>query len=524
MYNPVNQGAAEGKDMSTPPTVQFRNEAAARSLTDREIEDKLANGARISNTAMSIKQAKERPGFGVSAPYTRQKLARRVQAVHGRRRAIEISDPSLDRSDETAIAINPRHPHNIVAGAVTFNGAQFTNSAYVSKDGGNSWTTVTALTNVDEGAGLAFDDSGNCYYTTMQGGFFPCCAVSQDGGLTWGQPASFGFGDKTAVAARGRIALVGFDRINTEACAFTLDGGATWTVHDFTDSGIGTAPLVSYDHQSFYIIYAALDGNLKFYASHDQGQTWAGPNIIVAGNAPTSTIAGPLSYEIDALTSPGTNVAIDDRGRLHVLYIDSAKQVPMYTSSSDQGATWSPPVNVNPRRAADAHMWPCLSCNKHGDLQGGSLVYDQDHSKYSILQHAKADQASHWRTREADGGPWAAAGPSPSFRIGFGDYFDCDSLPECGVSVMAWSESPTGQQPWQSWARVSDLCQCEEDRADALRDELDILTEGFKSEEIPVPRTPQNLARFETHLDELRERLTEAERDLRSCRDRNPLP
>jgi hypothetical protein len=50
------------------------------------------------------------------------------------------------------------------------------------------------------------------------------------------------------------------------------------------------------------------------------------------------------------------------------------------------------------------------------------------------------------------------------------------------------------------------------------------LTEGFKSEEIPIPRTPQNLAKFEAHLDELRERLTEAERDLRSCRAANPLP
>jgi hypothetical protein len=29
----------------------------------------------------------------------------------------------------------------------------------------------------------AFDDSHNCYYTTMQGGFFPVCVVSQDGGM-----------------------------------------------------------------------------------------------------------------------------------------------------------------------------------------------------------------------------------------------------------------------------------------------------------------------------------------------------
>jgi hypothetical protein len=42
---------------------------------------------------------------------------------------IEISDPSLDRSDETAVAINPRNPRNIVAGAASFNGGQFDNTA-----------------------------------------------------------------------------------------------------------------------------------------------------------------------------------------------------------------------------------------------------------------------------------------------------------------------------------------------------------------------------------------------------------
>jgi len=40
----------------------------------------------------------------------------------------------LCRSDETAVAINPKNPRNIVAGAVSFNGTQFINTAYVTKD------------------------------------------------------------------------------------------------------------------------------------------------------------------------------------------------------------------------------------------------------------------------------------------------------------------------------------------------------------------------------------------------------
>lgn len=506
--------------------VKFENRTAARALTDQEVEDRLAKGAAVSNTALSIYQATKRPGFGTRIPYARVKLARRVHGVHHPTlpTGIEISDPGLDRSDESAIAINPKNPNNIVGGAVTFDGAQYTNSAYVSLDGGNTWKTVVALANASEGAGIAFDDSGNCYYTSMQGGFNPVCVISRDGGFTWSQPAPFGYGDKTAVAARGKTALVGFDRINTEACAFTLDGGLTWTVHDFTDSGLGTAPLVSHDQQHFYIIYGAMDNNLKIYSSADQGATWTGPRTIVAGNAWESTIAGPLSYEGGALTSPGTNVGIDGSGTIHVLYIDSTNYVPMYTSSGDHGTTWTTPVNVNPERPNDVHMWPCLSCHKSGDLQAGSLIYDQTLSKYRILQHVKAEEEDEWMTFEADNGPWGAAGPSPGFRVGFGDYFDCDSLPDCGISVMAWSETPSGTQPWQTWARVLDLCQCQEDKVDALQEEIAYLMDAFNSHEIPFPRTPQNIAKFEAHIKKLEQTLRGAERAFRKCRVANPLP
>jgi hypothetical protein len=177
--------------MNAAPEVRFESTEAARRPTDQEIENKVAQG-RVSNTALSIYQARKRPGFGAPVPYARSKLARRLFPGHPHH-AVEVSDPSLDRSDETAIAINPRNPRNIVAGAASFNGSQFDNTAYVSKDAGHTWTTVVALTNTDEGAGIAFDDSGNCYYTTMQGGFFPVCTVSRDGGLTWSVPAAFGF-------------------------------------------------------------------------------------------------------------------------------------------------------------------------------------------------------------------------------------------------------------------------------------------------------------------------------------------
>jgi hypothetical protein len=169
-------------------------------------------------------------------------------------------------------------------------------------------------------------------------------------------------------------------------------------------------------------------------------------------------------------------------------------------------------------------MWPCLSCHKNGDLQGGSQVFDPTISKYRILQHVKAKSAPGWRTFEADNGPWVAGGPSPGFRIGFGDYFDCDSLPECGLSVMAWSETPNGLQPWQTWARVLDLCQCHEDEVDALEDEIDYLMDAYASQELPFPRTPASIAKFEKYIRSQQEALRGAQQSLRACRTANPLP
>ena len=54
-----------------PPVVHLGNEAPAQSLTDQDIDDRLVRGVVISNTALAIRQAKARPGFGARAPYTR---------------------------------------------------------------------------------------------------------------------------------------------------------------------------------------------------------------------------------------------------------------------------------------------------------------------------------------------------------------------------------------------------------------------------------------------------------------------
>jgi septation ring formation regulator EzrA len=72
--------------------------------------------------------------------------------------------------------------------------------------------------------------------------------------------------------------------------------------------------------------------------------------------------------------------------------------------------------------------------------------------------------------------------------------------------------------------RVLDVCECKEDRVDSLEDEIAHLTQGLERQEIPYPRTEQNVAKFEANLEELRKKLRVAQAALKRTRDANPLP
>ena len=88
---------------------------------------------------------------------------------------------------------------------------------------------------------------------------------------------------------------------------------------------------------------------------------------------------------------------------------------------------------------------------------------------------------------------------------------------------MAWSETANGQQPWQSWVRIVDRWEWEDERVSALEDEIDRLTEAFELGELPFPRTDENVARFKARVEELRKTQSAAQIALQKRRD-PPVP
>jgi hypothetical protein len=211
--------------------------------------------------------------------------------------------PCVSPQNETPVAVNPRNPLNLVAGAndyrvcCDFQGIQdATGWAYSSSDGGASWTNaqLPGLTAETGGKGIfgkvdsagdpaiAFGPDGTVYYANIAFSRISAASivavnVSHDGGLTWSEPRVVTFSDTPtvfndkdaiAVAPNGNV-FVTWTKFNTTARGVYLsspivfsvsrDGGTTWSrempvsdpSHPFDQ---GSAPV--FDSRGiFYVAY-----------------------------------------------------------------------------------------------------------------------------------------------------------------------------------------------------------------------------------------------------------------------------
>ena len=180
------------------------------------------------------------------------------------------ADPSNARS-ESAIAVNPNNPLQIVASSKEFLGLHaytFTLATAYSTDGGKTWNdsadfALPSGSTVMTDPTLAWDDVGNVYFLGLTGNNPPVITSigmvvykSTDGGKTWGTPnlihTSTG-DDKQWMAGdanpaspfHGRI-YAAWDDGSTMRFARTLDGGATWI-----GTGTNTVAATSLSTSSF---------------------------------------------------------------------------------------------------------------------------------------------------------------------------------------------------------------------------------------------------------------------------------
>ena len=317
-----------------------------------------------------------------------------------------VGESAPDRQQvETTIAVDPRNPSIVVAGAQDYRlraiGEHRWHGFYRSTDGGQTWTQsllpgfpgdtssqglASPLHNFNATSDpvLAFDRAGNVYYTGIA---FNIISSTQsfgltifvakyvnDGALYSGAtliPGSVGDDDKPWIAvdttggpSDGNV-YVAFDR--TFSGTFTTifsrstNGGQTWSATIATPSTGGNLPGMTVDASGN--VYVSTEGITQATANLIQVTKLTNGGTLVAGTTTAATfvaIPSPLPGGIfRTFTIP--QMAADSSG-VYLVWDDfrTGNANVLFAKSTNGGGTWTSPIMVNDATTGQ-HFFPTVA-------------------------------------------------------------------------------------------------------------------------------------------------------------------
>jgi hypothetical protein len=273
--------------------------------------------------------------------------------------------------NETTIAVNPTDPNNVIGGShrylLTSTGATLNIHviavAYVTKNGGSTWTTVQPPLGSWEFTGdpvLAFDADGRAYYFNIadhegQGGSFTGPSViaqrSDDGGSTWTQPATVARG--VGAIANGPTAVIVFN-------------DKEWGTADANAS----SPLKNNVYVTWtrflFLQQSYIESPIFFSRSTDGGLTWSEGKEISGSSAALCTkqidpSGGATRCDENQFSQP----VVGPDGTIYVTFLNDQnpsstgfRDQVLLVKSTDGGNTWSAPVAVSPIIHDGANDYP----------------------------------------------------------------------------------------------------------------------------------------------------------------------
>ena len=326
--------------------------------------------------------------------------------------------------NETAIAVNPNNPLDVMTSANDYNCTSSLDGIYNSTDGGTTWKTNCMGT--FSGAvgcgdpGVGFDLNNVAYATSIENCGSAANAPSSiilekstDNGTTWSAPAiavnpyfSGGDVDKPWLQLDDNpgsphantlyISTTQFDFFSGTliSVSHSSDGGATWTttavepetgfggVDQFSSLTIGKdgTVYVSWMHcQEFNSECAGTVATFYFAKSTDGGNTWSTPTIIGVGLLTKDTCSSRLPCFYGSV--PGTTERTSD---IPVIGIDNSTgpfHAYLYAAfyswtgtfmavevatSIDGGNTWGAPVPVGRPNSTHDQFFPWLTVSSGG--------------------------------------------------------------------------------------------------------------------------------------------------------------
>ncbi len=303
------------------------------------------------------------------------------------------------QQSEVTISINPTNPNNLVAGSHLNNlqtGSVRCN-AYFSNDGGSTWTDIGPLPGITVASGdpvVASDALGNHYYLCLEftGTNNVLVSKSTDGGASYGAPviAASGsasvFNDKIWIVAD---TFPGSPNVNNIYVSWSQISAAGTSLQFVRSTNVGTsfsAPITistggaNQDSHPFvapngdvYVVWLDLSNSQVVIArSTNAGVSFGAPVVIdnqffepfvrflldSTGNGVPDTVREGIDL----------NGCVDGSGRLNVVWSDFASGTStesdiFYSSSTNNGVTWSAPTVVNSVTTND-QFFPAIACQQ----------------------------------------------------------------------------------------------------------------------------------------------------------------
>ena len=277
-------------------------------------------------------------------------------------------------ANETAIAINPTDPNNVIAATNDYEPAvDATMGLYVSFDGGHTWPysrharQVVTPDRSMYGSGdpvITFDREGVAYATFISFGRANCDSYiavirSEDGGVTWSAPYDSVPGGTGVTLGDGIAAHNG----GPDDCQIFHD--KEWTATGRRPAGAALVPGTDQGHVSpdrLYVTWTRFDSGpdgtesiespIYVTYSDDQGRHWSAPQEISGQSSlcplQTGDADAPACDE-DQFSVP----VVDARnGTVHVAFqnfnVNSTERSQyLIVTSTDGGATWGAPRFVS---------------------------------------------------------------------------------------------------------------------------------------------------------------------------------
>jgi hypothetical protein len=347
----------------------------------------------------------------------------------------------------------------------------------VSDDNGISWEPprpllASALGQFDAQIKVDPVDRQTLYASWLQGQHDIIVARSQDFGRSWyyavAEHSADVVIDKPVLAVRGASVYVSFNHDQTLEIAASHDYAQNFSsavVNPEAAPGWSLAAGATVDPAgNVYFSWTAyprtnlLTRPLEVFVSRsaDGGRNWTTTPLDVSSAAPgcpaQACSAGFLASQV-ALTS-------DDAGTIYALWnsgsITGGPQRIYFSTSTNQGGSWSAKVNVSKAPSGVEHCFPAITAGNAGDVRIAWMDTRkgdaQNHFLWNTFHRTSANGGATWSPESQLSGP--ARGydyilPN-GFLFPFGNLFSV-AIDNLGSTHVVWGEGLNYKSPGSIW-------------------------------------------------------------------------